>query len=153
MSLLDWTMFLPCANNDWTEFWVVFIGLRGSVEITSSYFYRYYGTCIYISPGVARRVGTNKTVWKMTMFYCRCKVGCYTHYPTISTDMLGVVAGGITAHNNPEFITRRRWLSRVCFYSRLCFLCTFLGEIRVLLVVFNFIWICWCIFFFGDGEL
>jgi alpha-1,2-mannosyltransferase len=33
-----------------------------------------------------------------------CKVGCYVHYPTISTDMLAAVASRKTAHNNASAI-------------------------------------------------
>ncbi|KAK8747506.1 hypothetical protein OTU49_016424 [Cherax quadricarinatus] len=34
-----------------------------------------------------------------------CVVGCYTHYPTISTDMLEQVANRVEAHNNRRFIS------------------------------------------------
>lgn len=29
-----------------------------------------------------------------------CKVACYTHYPTITTEMLNQVSNRVTAHNN-----------------------------------------------------
>ncbi|XP_072466572.1 GDP-Man:Man(3)GlcNAc(2)-PP-Dol alpha-1,2-mannosyltransferase isoform X1 [Notamacropus eugenii] len=42
-----------------------------------------------------------------------CKVGCYVHYPTISTDMLSVVRNQNAAFNNATFITRNFLLSKV----------------------------------------
>lgn len=42
-----------------------------------------------------------------------CKVGCYVHYPTISTDMLSRVGGQTVAHNNASFISNSRILSTV----------------------------------------
>ena len=35
-----------------------------------------------------------------------CRVGCYVHYPTISTDMLDQVAARNARHNNAEFISK-----------------------------------------------
>ncbi|XP_038063094.1 GDP-Man:Man(3)GlcNAc(2)-PP-Dol alpha-1,2-mannosyltransferase-like isoform X2 [Patiria miniata] len=40
-----------------------------------------------------------------------CKVGCYVHYPTISTDMLSRVAQRTATYNNPGFVARSRVLS------------------------------------------
>ncbi|XP_077559456.1 GDP-Man:Man(3)GlcNAc(2)-PP-Dol alpha-1,2-mannosyltransferase-like [Haemaphysalis longicornis] len=42
-----------------------------------------------------------------------CKVMCYTHYPTISTDMLSSVARRVEAHNNCVFISRSLLLTPV----------------------------------------
>lgn len=42
-----------------------------------------------------------------------CTVGSYTHYPTISTDMLGRVANRVEAHNNQGFIARSPVLSTI----------------------------------------
>ena len=36
-----------------------------------------------------------------------CKVGCYVHYPTISTDMLDRVSARTSSYNNASFISRR----------------------------------------------
>ncbi|XP_043854744.1 GDP-Man:Man(3)GlcNAc(2)-PP-Dol alpha-1,2-mannosyltransferase isoform X2 [Dromiciops gliroides] len=42
-----------------------------------------------------------------------CKVGCYVHYPTISTDMLSVVRNQSAGFNNATFITKNVFLSKV----------------------------------------
>uniref|UniRef100_F6W757 GDP-Man:Man(3)GlcNAc(2)-PP-Dol alpha-1,2-mannosyltransferase n=2 Tax=Ornithorhynchus anatinus TaxID=9258 RepID=F6W757_ORNAN len=42
-----------------------------------------------------------------------CRVGCYVHYPTISTDMLTVVREQTAAFNNASFITKNPVLSKV----------------------------------------
>lgn len=49
-----------------------------------------------------------------------CSVGCYVHYPTISTDMLLKVSDRRAAYNNASFITRSRILSSIkLIYYRL----------------------------------
>lgn len=40
-----------------------------------------------------------------------CKVGTYTHYPTISTDMLRRVKQRIYAHNNSNYVTKNPFLT------------------------------------------
>ena len=42
-----------------------------------------------------------------------CTVGCYVHYPTVSTDMLQKVSSRQEGHNNPSFITKSWFLSTV----------------------------------------
>lgn len=42
----------------------------------------------------------------------QCKVGCYVHYPTISTDMLSLVADQKPSFNNSRFISENPLLSR-----------------------------------------
>ena len=37
-----------------------------------------------------------------------CKVVCYTHYPTVSSDMFARVLGRTTLYNNNNFIARRQ---------------------------------------------
>ncbi|KAI8564258.1 hypothetical protein RHMOL_Rhmol03G0167800 [Rhododendron molle] len=48
-----------------------------------------------------------------------CKVICYTHYPTISLDMLSRVRGRSSTYNNDALIARSIWLSRckVIYYA------------------------------------
>ncbi|XP_058207285.1 GDP-Man:Man(3)GlcNAc(2)-PP-Dol alpha-1,2-mannosyltransferase [Rhododendron vialii] len=48
-----------------------------------------------------------------------CKVICYTHYPTISLDMLSRVRGRSSTYNNDALIARSIWLSRckVIYYT------------------------------------
>lgn len=49
-----------------------------------------------------------------------CNVGCYVHYPTISTDMLKKVSARTAAHNNASFISRSPTLSNIkLLYYRL----------------------------------
>lgn len=42
-----------------------------------------------------------------------CQVGCYVHYPTISTDMLARVSSKASGYNNASFISNSRILSFV----------------------------------------
>ncbi|KAL9974003.1 hypothetical protein ACROYT_G020531, partial [Oculina patagonica] len=42
-----------------------------------------------------------------------CQVGCYVHYPTISTDMLSHVGGQTVSYNNASFISNSRILSTI----------------------------------------
>ncbi|XP_061745440.1 GDP-Man:Man(3)GlcNAc(2)-PP-Dol alpha-1,2-mannosyltransferase [Nerophis ophidion] len=42
-----------------------------------------------------------------------CSVGCYVHYPTISTDMLCVVRERNTRFNNPDYVSNNLFLSAV----------------------------------------
>lgn len=50
-----------------------------------------------------------------------CRVGCYVHYPTISTDMLERVGQREVAYNNASFIARSRLLSRGKLWYYRCF--------------------------------
>ncbi|XP_076467981.1 GDP-Man:Man(3)GlcNAc(2)-PP-Dol alpha-1,2-mannosyltransferase-like isoform X2 [Babylonia areolata] len=53
-------------------------------------------------------------------FFGRCKVACYVHYPTISTDMLEKVSQRSSGHNNLAFIANSVLLSSIkLFYYRL----------------------------------
>lgn len=40
-----------------------------------------------------------------------CRVGCYTHYPIISTDMLRRVQNRVYAHNNSSYVTKNPFLT------------------------------------------
>ena len=40
-----------------------------------------------------------------------CKVACYTHYPTITSDMLRRVSGQVAAHNNRPAVARSPFLT------------------------------------------
>lgn len=48
-----------------------------------------------------------------------CRVGCYTHYPTISTDMLKHVYRRVVSHNNRRIIARNPFLSaaKIAYYK------------------------------------
>lgn len=48
-----------------------------------------------------------------------CKVGCYVHYPTISTDMLRRVQQREYSHNNQTYVVRNPFLTwlKVTYYK------------------------------------
>ena len=59
-------------------------------------------------------------LWSPDRYVFGCKVACYTHYPTISTDMLGLVERREQSYNNNPIISRSPLLSRVkLLYYRL----------------------------------
>jgi len=49
----------------------------------------------------------------------RCKVGCYVHYPTISTDMLERVSNRTESYNNPSVVAKSPVLSsfKLAYYT------------------------------------
>lgn len=59
-----------------------------------------------------------------------CKVGCYVHYPTISTDMLSAVGSKKASFNNASFISNSRVLSTVklLYYWMFAFLYSLAGS-------------------------
>lgn len=48
-----------------------------------------------------------------------CKVGSYTHYPTISTDMLKRVKQRVCTHNNSNYVTKNPFLTwlKLTYYN------------------------------------
>ena len=52
-------------------------------------------------------------------FLGKCKVGCYVHYPTISTDMLRRIQCRVYAHNNRSYVVRNPFLTwiKVMYYK------------------------------------
>lgn len=44
-------------------------------------------------------------------YFAGCKVGSYTHYPIISTDMLKRVKNRVLAHNNQNYVTQNPFLT------------------------------------------
>lgn len=44
-------------------------------------------------------------------YFGKCMVGCYVHYPTISTDMLRRVKSRINAHNNRSLVAKNPFLT------------------------------------------
>ncbi|NXO02406.1 ALG11 mannosyltransferase, partial [Rhinopomastus cyanomelas] len=59
-----------------------------------------------------------------------CHVGCYVHYPTISTDMLSVIRNQDTRFNNAAFITKSPLFSRLklVYYYFFAFLYGLVGS-------------------------
>lgn len=44
-------------------------------------------------------------------YFGQCKVGSYTHYPVVSTDMLKRVKNRVYAHNNQSYVTKNPFLT------------------------------------------
>lgn len=59
-----------------------------------------------------------------------CRVGCYVHYPTISTDMLSVVRNQDTRFNNAAFITNNPLFSKfkLVYYYLFAFMYGLVGS-------------------------
>lgn len=50
-------------------------------------------------------------VYPIFKYLGKCPVVCYTHYPTISTDMLRRVQNRITTHNNRNYVAKNPFLT------------------------------------------
>lgn len=66
-----------------------------------------------------------------------CRVGCYVHYPTISTDMLERVTQRVSAHNNSRLIAQSPLLSwcKLGYYNVFAALYGFAGRCSVVTMV------------------
>lgn len=66
-----------------------------------------------------------------------CKVISYTHYPTISSDMVSRVRARSSMYNNDDFIARSVWLSRckIVYYSIFTWLYGFVGSFAHIVMV------------------
>lgn len=66
-----------------------------------------------------------------------CKVICYTHYPTISLDMLSRVRDRNSMYNNDALIARSVWLSRIkiIYYTIFSWMYGFVGSCAHLAMV------------------
>jgi alpha-1,2-mannosyltransferase len=102
----------------------VFLKKRQWVEASPYPFFTLLGQSIgSIFLGWEALVKFNPDIYIDTMGYAftlplfkyvgKCDVGCYVHYPTISTDMLSKVSDRRATYNNASFITRSRILSGV----------------------------------------
>ncbi|XP_004349028.2 glycosyl transferase [Capsaspora owczarzaki ATCC 30864] len=67
----------------------------------------------------------------------RCKVGCYVHYPTISTDMIARVRDRTAAHNNSALVARYPLLShgKLAYYRGFALLYSLVGSCAELVMV------------------
>eukprot|EP00057_Strongylocentrotus_purpuratus_P032333 XP_787277.1 PREDICTED: GDP-Man:Man(3)GlcNAc(2)-PP-Dol alpha-1,2-mannosyltransferase isoform X2 [Strongylocentrotus purpuratus] len=74
-------------------------------------------------------------------FLAKCRVGCYVHYPTISTDMLSRVAAGTVSYNNPGFVARNPVLRKLklLYYKAFAFIYGLMGA-RSDVVMVNSSW-------------
>ncbi|XP_059171882.1 GDP-Man:Man(3)GlcNAc(2)-PP-Dol alpha-1,2-mannosyltransferase-like [Physella acuta] len=70
-----------------------------------------------------------------------CKVACYVHYPTISTDMLSRVFQRVEAHNNASFISKSLFLSnlKLIYYKLFAYLYGVAGK-RSNVIMVNSTW-------------
>ena len=70
-----------------------------------------------------------------------CKTCSYVHYPTISTDMIGLVDSNVTTYNNAKFIAKYPILRRLklMYYKMFAILYGFMGR-RSDLVFTNSTW-------------
>lgn len=102
----------------------VFLKKRHWVEATQYPFFTLLGQSIgSVVLGWEALMKFNPDIFMDTMGYAftmplfkyigKCHVGCYVHYPTISTDMLLKVSDRRATYNNASFITRSRILSGV----------------------------------------
>ncbi|KAK9913750.1 hypothetical protein M0R45_037559 [Rubus argutus] len=66
-----------------------------------------------------------------------CRVICYTHYPTISVDMLSRVRQRSSLYNNDDFIARSNWLSqcKIVYYNLFSWMYGIVGSCAHLAMV------------------
>ncbi|NXN53898.1 ALG11 mannosyltransferase, partial [Rynchops niger] len=66
-----------------------------------------------------------------------CRIGCYIHYPTISTDMLSVVRNQDTRFNNAAFITNNPLFSKfkLVYYYFFAFMYGLVGSCSDVIMV------------------
>ncbi|XP_025084864.1 GDP-Man:Man(3)GlcNAc(2)-PP-Dol alpha-1,2-mannosyltransferase-like [Pomacea canaliculata] len=74
-------------------------------------------------------------------FFGGCKVACYVHYPTISTDMLERVSERTQAHNNISLIANSSLLSsiKLIYYRLFAYLYGVVGK-RSQIIMVNSTW-------------
>lgn len=74
-------------------------------------------------------------------YFGGCKVGCYVHYPTISTDMLQRVSQRETAFNNPSLVSRSAALTsiKILYYRLFAYIYGLAGS-RSDVVMVNSTW-------------
>ncbi|XP_063995596.1 GDP-Man:Man(3)GlcNAc(2)-PP-Dol alpha-1,2-mannosyltransferase [Diachasmimorpha longicaudata] len=81
-----------------------------------------------------------------------CRIGSYTHYPTISTDMLRHVYRRVVSHNNHRIIARNPFLSaaKIAYYKLFAIIYGWMGRCADIVMVnsswtedhINSIWKC-----------
>ncbi|XP_064608986.1 GDP-Man:Man(3)GlcNAc(2)-PP-Dol alpha-1,2-mannosyltransferase-like isoform X2 [Liolophura sinensis] len=126
----------------------VFLGLRNWVE---AYKYPFF---TLLGQSLGSMVLAIEAMWKFvpdlyidTMGYAftlplfryfgGCRVACYVHYPTISTDMLEKVSQRTETYNNASFISRSPVLSSVklAYYRVFAYLYQLAGKCSELVMV------------------
>lgn len=93
--------------------------------------------CLYrLSPLIViDTMGYAFTYWVFRLF--DCKMISYTHYPTISTDMLGKVTNSEDSFNNRQIIARSRFLTKLklVYYHMFAYLYGLMGRFANLVMV------------------
>lgn len=76
-------------------------------------------------------------------YFGGCKVGCYIHYPTISTDMLRRVKSRTLAHNNRNIVAKNPFLTwiKLTYYRLFAWVKTILFPL-----------LCWCLLKFDGSQ-
>jgi len=66
-----------------------------------------------------------------------CRVGAYVHYPTISTDMLDMVANTRSSYNNRQIISNSRVLTsgKLLYYKLFAYLYGVVGRMALIVMV------------------
>lgn len=81
-----------------------------------------------------------------------CKVACYVHYPTITSDMLRRVSGQVAAHNNNPYVARSPFLTagKLLYYRLFSWIYGWVGRCSDIIMVnsswteehINELWLC-----------
>lgn len=66
-----------------------------------------------------------------------CRVGCYTHYPTISTDMLRRVSSRSIQYNNSHYVARSPFLTggKIIYYKMFAWIYGIMGRCAEIVMV------------------
>lgn len=66
-----------------------------------------------------------------------CRVGCYTHYPTISTDMLRRVSSRSAQYNNSHYVARSPFLTggKIIYYKMFAWIYGVMGRCAEIVMV------------------
>lgn len=77
----------------------------------------------------------------LVKFIGGCEVGCYVHYPTISTDMLSRVSQRVHTYNNASFVAKSSILSacKILYYRLFAYLYGMAGK-RSEVIMVNSSW-------------
>lgn len=69
-------------------------------------------------------------VYPIFKYFGKCSIVCYTHYPTISTDMLRRVQNRVVAHNNRNYVAKNPFLTwlKLTYYKIFAKLYRFAGK-------------------------
>lgn len=70
-------------------------------------------------------------------FIAKCRVACYVHYPTITTDMINRVRSRQVAHNNQNVVARNPLLTllKLIYYNFFAFLYASVGKFTHVIMV------------------